>query len=205
MAERFNRTALEGIRAFLDQTEFNKSFWAELLQTFCYIKNRWPTKTIPEKTPFGMWFKQKPGVSHLRRIGSVAYSHVPKDQRRKLDVNAERMFLIGYGTDVKGYRLYCPKDKKFHYSRDVVFDEKLSYKHFKCRDKSVPTDGDSEDITGCLILEDDNELRKSEEEEPLASNRENEYIGDEQQSEDNDEQFILMLNKNLTTIFGDAS
>ena len=31
--------------------------------------------------------------------------------------------LLGYGTNVKGYRLYCPQERRIIYSRDVVFNE----------------------------------------------------------------------------------
>ena len=53
----------------------------------------------------------------------MTYAHIPKEERRKLDVKAKRCVLLGYGTTVKGYRLYCPQDKKVFYSRDVIFDE----------------------------------------------------------------------------------
>ena len=40
-----------------------------------------------------------------------------------LDPKAKRCILLGYGTNVKGYFLYCPQERRIIYSRDVVFDE----------------------------------------------------------------------------------
>ena len=47
-----------------------------------------------------------------------------KDERKKLDPVARRCVLVGYGTEVKGYRLYDPnRAGKVIYSRDVKFNE----------------------------------------------------------------------------------
>lgn len=123
VSERQMRSVAEGIRAMLFGGGFPVSFWAELLATHTYLRNRWPTKLLSSQTPHEAWFGVKPRVSHLRRIGCKAYSHVPKQKRNKFDVKAEKCILIGYGTSCHGYQLYNPATKTFHYARDVIFDE----------------------------------------------------------------------------------
>ena len=75
-------------------------------------------------TLFEAWVGEKPNVGHLRIFGCVAYAHVAKDERKKLDSKARRCIFLGYGTETKGYRLYNPKREKVFFSLDVVFNEK---------------------------------------------------------------------------------
>ena len=46
-------------------------------------------------------------VNNLRVFGCMVYSHIPKDERNKLNPKARCMFL-SYGDVTKGYRLYDP-------------------------------------------------------------------------------------------------
>ena len=56
-------------------------------------------------------------------FGCVTYAHIPKEERKKLDSKAKLCILLGYGTNVKGYRLYCLQERRIIYSRHVIFDE----------------------------------------------------------------------------------
>jgi hypothetical protein len=56
-------------------------------------------------------------------FGCEAYAHVPKDERKKLDSKARKCILLGYGTEMKGYRLYHPNRARVFHSRDVQFNE----------------------------------------------------------------------------------
>ena len=53
-----------------------------------------------------------------------AFSHVPRDERQKLDSKSRKCYFLGYGKETKGYRLYDIKRGKVFHSRDVVFNEK---------------------------------------------------------------------------------
>ena len=81
------------------------SIGAPLIATATYLKNRCPTKSVQGKTPYETWFGNKPGVSHFRVFGCEAYAHIPKDERHKLDSKAKKCIFLGYGEDVKRYRL----------------------------------------------------------------------------------------------------
>ena len=55
------------------------------------------------------------------------YVHVPKEKRRKLDAKAKKCILVGYSYEQKRYKCYNPRTKQVHVSRDVVFDESVSW------------------------------------------------------------------------------
>ena len=60
-------------------------------------------------------------------FGSIAYMHVPKEKKRKLDAKAEKCILVGYLDEQKDYKCYNPLTKHARVSRDVVFDESASW------------------------------------------------------------------------------
>ena len=43
-------------------------------------------KTVPNKTPYEAWFKNKPKVDHFKVFGCIAYLHIPKENMEKLMV-----------------------------------------------------------------------------------------------------------------------
>ena len=98
-------------------------WWGEALQTATYLLNRSGSRTRSYKTPYELWTGRRPSVDHLRVFGSVAYVHVPKVQRKKLEPKSIKCLFVGYCTDTKAYRLWDPKRRRIIVSRDVIFDE----------------------------------------------------------------------------------
>ena len=138
VAERFNRTIVEMSRSMLLDAKLPKKFWAECVSTAVYLRNCCPTKAVKDKTPYEAWNGQKPKVNHLRLFGCDAYTHIPKDERGKLDSKARKCVLLGYGETTKGYRLYDPSKDRVIHSRDVRFNETM--KTDVNPDTSAPTD-----------------------------------------------------------------
>lgn len=46
---------------------------------------------------------------------------IPNQKRKKWDENSEKLIFVGYDSNVKGYRLINPKNRKLTISRDVNF------------------------------------------------------------------------------------
>ena len=92
VAERLNRTLLEAVRSMLVGAQLSQSFWAEALTTAVYLRNRSLTKSVNGSTPYEAWSGRKPAVNHLKVFGCVTYAHIPKEERRKLDVKAKNVF-----------------------------------------------------------------------------------------------------------------
>ena len=129
VAERMNRTIVEGARSMLFQASLPLEFWAEACSTAVYLHNRSPTTALKDETPFERLFGRRPDISHLRTFGCVSYVHIPDGQRRKLDAKARKSVFVGYPPGVKGYKLYDLEKKKFVVSRDVQFFEQ-NFDHF---------------------------------------------------------------------------
>ena len=63
----------------------------------------------------------KPEVSHFRIFDNTTYCHVPSDKRKKLEMTAEKGYLVGYNENAKAYRIYIPESRKVVVRRDVKF------------------------------------------------------------------------------------
>ena len=108
MAERKNRTILDMVRSMLKIKELPKEYWAEAVQCAVYIQNRCPHSNLGDETPQELWSGRKPTISHLKVLGSVAYSHVPDQRRTKFDDKSKKYIFIGYDEKTKDYRILDP-------------------------------------------------------------------------------------------------
>ena len=122
-AERENHTLVECVRTMLHTKRLSLSLWGEAVQTAAYLVNRTASRTRVNRTPHELWIGQIPAVAHLRVFGCVAYAHIPKVNRRKLDPKSVKAIFVGYCTDTKAYRLWNAERRKLLVSRDVIFDE----------------------------------------------------------------------------------
>ena len=123
VAETLNRTLVKSVRSMLSDAQLPHKFWAEALSAVVFLRNRSSTSTVPGMTPFQAWSGKKPSVNNLIVYGCTAYSHIPKDETRKLNPKARRCIFLGYGDVTKGYRLFDPIKARMTHSRDVVFDK----------------------------------------------------------------------------------
>ena len=69
-------------------------FWAEVVDTACYLVNRSPSSALEDKTPQEVWTGKKPSLSHLRVFGCDAYLHVPKEKEQSWIVNLKSASLL---------------------------------------------------------------------------------------------------------------
>ena len=56
-------------------------------------------------------------------FGCISFSHISKDERRKLNEKSIKFIFIGYCDDHKAYNLLDSRFHKLIASRDVVFHE----------------------------------------------------------------------------------
>src|SRR5579871_429367 len=97
-------------------------FWGETVTTIVYLKNRSPTTAIIGKILYKAWFGKKPSLNHLRTFGCIAYAHIPKEKRHKLDWKTTKCIFLGY-SGTNQYRLWDPEKKDIIIAKDIKFDE----------------------------------------------------------------------------------
>ena len=120
--EPWNTEVVNGAVNLIKESGLPKYLWAEAASFTVYTLNRVLSKVSPV-TPFEAWHNKKPNLSHLRVFGSVAFIHIPKAERRKLDPKSTRCIFVGYSHTQKAYRFWNPTNRTIKISRDVTFDE----------------------------------------------------------------------------------
>jgi hypothetical protein len=123
VAERLNRTLLDSTRSLLQESGLPNTFWAEGVANSVYVKNRVSTKGLQNATPYEVFKEKKPTVSCFRIFGCDAFAAIPKEKRKKLDPKSQKLVMLGYDLNKKGYRLWDPKRSQVVISRDVDFNE----------------------------------------------------------------------------------
>ncbi|GFV27388.1 retrovirus-related Pol polyprotein from transposon TNT 1-94 [Trichonephila clavipes] len=121
VAERFNLTALDGIKTLLKSSEVPHKLWGEALLCFTYAWNRICHKDS-NKTPFEKYSGRKPSVLHLKPFGCLAYAGVPKQIGKKFDMRAKMGIMMGYAQRTKGYRIWMIDENKLVETINVRFD-----------------------------------------------------------------------------------
>ena len=121
-AERMNRTIVTKARSMLVGPCLPKRLWAEAMATACYLRNLTPS-VDKQKSPYEIWTGHRQSVKHLRVFGCVAYVHIDKKKRDKLEENAIRGIFVGYRRTTKQYRILDPITGKIIESSHVTFKE----------------------------------------------------------------------------------
>src|SRR5579871_4813635 len=67
-------------------------------------------------------FGKKPSLNHLRTFGCIAYTHIPKEKRYKLDWKTTKYIFLGY-SGINQYRLWDLEKKNIIIAKDIKFDE----------------------------------------------------------------------------------
>jgi len=124
--ERYVRTIEEGGQTLLADSGLSMTFWCDAVLTSQYLWNRLPTSTLAANiTPFEVITRTKPNVSHLRVWGCQCFVAIPNELRDKAGFKHFEGIFMGYEEHRLGWQVRDLKGK-YHFSRDVIFNEDLS-------------------------------------------------------------------------------
>ena len=112
LSKRINRTVMERLSSMLSHAKLRKIYCAKALMAVIYVINRSPSTTLACDVPQRVWTGRDASYRHLRVFGCLAYIHVAKDKRGKLDPNTRLCIFIGCGEDEFSYRPWDLVDKK---------------------------------------------------------------------------------------------
>ena len=110
-------------RIMLCENNLPKHFWAEAVNTACYILNRVLLRPILNKTPFDLWFCKTPQISYFKVFGCKCFILNTKDNLDKFDPESDKGIFLGYSSRSKAYRIYNKRTLTIEESMHVNFDE----------------------------------------------------------------------------------
>ncbi|GJS74245.1 ribonuclease H-like domain-containing protein [Tanacetum coccineum] len=101
VAERKNRTLIEAVRTMLADSKLPTTFWAEAVNTACYVQNRVLVIKPHNKTPYALFLSRKPALSFIRPFGCPVTILNTLDHLGKFDGKANEGFFVGYSVNSK--------------------------------------------------------------------------------------------------------
>ncbi|GJT27532.1 putative RNA-directed DNA polymerase, partial [Tanacetum coccineum] len=123
VAERKNRTLIEAARTMLADSLLPIQFWAEAVNTACYVLNRVLVTKPQMKTPYEILMGRSPNISFMRPFGCPLTILNTLDHLGKFDGKSEEGYLLGYSTNSKGFRVYNRVTRKVQDCLHVNFLE----------------------------------------------------------------------------------
>ncbi|KAI3681514.1 hypothetical protein L6452_36313 [Arctium lappa] len=123
VAERRNRTLIEAARSLLADSKLPITFWAEAINTACYVQNRVLVVKPKNKTPYELLNKRKPFIGFFKPFGCPCTILNTKSHLGKFDSKADDGFLVGYSSHSKAYRVFNSSSRIIEESDNVKCNE----------------------------------------------------------------------------------
>ena len=126
IAERYNKTLMEGTRAMLFKSGLPKRYWIYAITYQNHIRNKSPHHSKKNKTPFELFFGRKPDLKNIRVFGCRATIHIPSEKRDKLDPTAKSGIFLGFPNNADGaFALVDGQNFPIIHGRNISFNEDI--------------------------------------------------------------------------------
>ncbi|GKE21233.1 retrovirus-related pol polyprotein from transposon TNT 1-94, partial [Tanacetum coccineum] len=123
VAERKNRTLIEAARTMLADSLLPIPFWAEAINTACYVLNRVLVTNPQNKTLYELLIGKSPSISFMRPFGCPLTILNTLDSLGKFDGKSDEGYLLGYSTSSKAFRVYNKRTKRVEENLHINFLE----------------------------------------------------------------------------------
>ncbi|GJW52192.1 putative ribonuclease H-like domain-containing protein [Tanacetum coccineum] len=126
VAERKNRTLIEAARTMLADSLLPTTFWAEAINTACYVQNRVLITKPHNKTPYELLIGRPPNLDFMRPFGCPVTILNTLDHLGKFEGKADEGFLVGYSVNSKAFRVFNTRTRKVEENLHIKFLENKS-------------------------------------------------------------------------------
>ncbi|GJS46478.1 ribonuclease H-like domain-containing protein [Tanacetum coccineum] len=123
IAERKNRTLIEATRTMLVDFKLPTTFWAEAVNTACYVLNRVLIIKPHTKTPYELIRRRTPLIDFMKHFGCPVTILNTKDHLGKFDGKAYERFFVGYYVVSKAMRVFNKKTRIVEETLNIRFLE----------------------------------------------------------------------------------
>jgi hypothetical protein len=104
-----------------------KNLWGEAVMTAAYLINRMPLRVLGNKSPIECLIGKLHFVVPPKVFGSVCFVRDHRASIGKLDPRSLKCIFVGYSGKQKGFKCWCPSERKMFISMDVTFWENEPY------------------------------------------------------------------------------
>ena len=110
-------------RTILNEHSLPKYFWAEAVNTACYVLNRVSLRPILKKFSYDLWKDRKPNISYFKVFGCKYFILNTKDNLGKFNAKTDVGVFLGYSTTSKAYKVFNKTTLVVEESMHVTFDK----------------------------------------------------------------------------------
>nr|GEZ44552.1 ribonuclease H-like domain-containing protein [Tanacetum cinerariifolium] len=121
--ERRNRTLIEAIRTMLADAKLLVTFWAEAVNTTCYVQNRVLVNKSHNKTLYELFNGRIPAIGFLKPFGCHVMILNTLDHLGMFEEKGDEGFFIGYFMSSKAFRVFNKRTKRVEENLHVDFLE----------------------------------------------------------------------------------
>nr|GEY16981.1 ribonuclease H-like domain-containing protein [Tanacetum cinerariifolium] len=123
IAERKNRTLIEAARTMLADSLLPIPFWAEAVNTACYVQKRVLVTKPHNKTLYELLHGQTPSIGFMRPFGCPVTILNTLDSLGKFKEKVDEGFLVGYSVSSKAFRVFNSRTRIIQEALHVNFLE----------------------------------------------------------------------------------
>nr|GFA07137.1 retrovirus-related Pol polyprotein from transposon TNT 1-94 [Tanacetum cinerariifolium] len=126
VAERRNMTLIEAAKTMLANFKLPTTFWAEAVNTACYVQNRVLVVKPRNETPYELFHGKTPTLSFMRPFGYPVTILNTIDHLGKFDGKADEGFFVGYSLNGKAFRVFNSRTRIAKEKLHIRFSESTS-------------------------------------------------------------------------------
>ncbi|GJY62204.1 ribonuclease H-like domain-containing protein [Tanacetum coccineum] len=123
VAERRNRTLIEAARTMLADFKLPTTFWAEAVNTACYVQNRVLVVKPHNKTPYERFHGRTPTLSFMRPFKCPVTIFNTIDHLGKFDGKDDEGFFVRYSLNSKAFRVFNSRTRIVEENLHIRFSE----------------------------------------------------------------------------------
>ncbi|GJR26718.1 putative ribonuclease H-like domain-containing protein [Tanacetum coccineum] len=123
VAKRKNKTLIEAARTMLVDSKLLTTFWAEVVNTACYVLNRVLVIKPHNKTPYEIIRRRTPLIDFMKPFGCPVTILNTKDHLGKFDGKAKEGFFVGYFVVSKAMRVFNKRTRIVEETLNIRFLE----------------------------------------------------------------------------------
>nr|GEX21251.1 hypothetical protein [Tanacetum cinerariifolium] len=121
VAKRKNKTLIEAARTMLINSKFPTTFWAELVNTACYVLNRALVIKPHNKTPYELSRGRPPLINFMKPFGCPVTILNTKDYLGKFNEKADEGLFVGYSMVSKAMRVFNKRTRIVEETLNIRF------------------------------------------------------------------------------------
>nr|GEV28969.1 reverse transcriptase domain-containing protein [Tanacetum cinerariifolium] len=129
VSERRNKTLIEVARTMLADAKLLVTFWAEAVNTTCYVQTKVLVNKSQNKTPYELFNGRTPAIGFLKPFSCHVMILNTLDHLGKFKAKGDEGYFIGYSMSSKAFRVFNKRTKRVEENLHVDFlENKLTEK-----------------------------------------------------------------------------